>query len=170
MTILVLVQKRPDDAWKIVSKLHGVADETQSTTTSFAREEFYQMSAQVLADERMAANETVMTLFTKPSYRKRMLCAFLTMFGAESTGILVIYSKSLHSVSVEHLSNLALDYSVLLYQGLGFKGSIPLLLAAAYVTVACVGNYVNSVLIDRVGRVNLLCKSCCIRRPGILAI
>ncbi len=52
-----------------------------------------------------------------------------------------------------------LDYSVLLYQGLGFKGSIPLLLAASYVTVACIGNYINSLLIDRVGRVKLLRKS-----------
>jgi hypothetical protein len=77
-----------------VSKLHGVANEAEaSDATSFAKEEFYQMRVQVAADERMAANETVWTLFTKPSYRKRMICAFLTMFGAESTGILVIYSE-----------------------------------------------------------------------------
>jgi hypothetical protein len=54
---------------------------------------------------------------------------------------------------------LATDYSVLLYEGLGYKGSIPLLLAASYVTVACVGNFVNALLIDRIGRVKLLRKS-----------
>ena len=90
----MLVQNRPDDSWKVVSKLHGVGDEASSDTVSFAKEEFYQMRAQVTADSRMAANETVWTLFTKPSYRKRMICAFLTMFGAESTGILVVYSRS----------------------------------------------------------------------------
>ncbi len=48
------------------------------------------------------------------------------------------------------------DYSVLLYQGLGFNNMLSLLLAAIYVSVACCGNYVCSLLIDRVGRVKLL--------------
>lgn len=56
------------------------------------------------------------------------------------------------------VANCISDYSVLLYQGLGFKGSLPLILAAAYVSVAMCGNYINSILIDRVGRVRLLCK------------
>ncbi|KAJ9494968.1 hypothetical protein H2202_009443 [Exophiala xenobiotica] len=133
---VVLYKDRPAEAWKVVSKLHGSNEEgDDSAIASFAREEFYQMTHQVQADKAMAAGENLMTLFKKPSYRKRMICAFLTMFGAESTGILVIY-----------------NYSVLLYQGLGFKGSIPLVLAAAYVTVACIGNYINSMIIDRIGR------------------
>lgn len=52
--------------------------------------------------------------------------------------------------------NAGTDYSVLLYQGLGFDNKISLLLAALYVTVACMGNYVCSLLIDRLGRVKLL--------------
>lgn len=36
---------------------------------------------------------------------------------------------------------------------------LSLMLAALYVTVACAGNYVCSLLIDRVGRVKLLRKS-----------
>ncbi|KIX06601.1 uncharacterized protein Z518_04577 [Rhinocladiella mackenziei CBS 650.93] len=136
----LLVQDRHDEAWKVVEKLHcGVEDSHDSATAQFAREEFYQMSHQVAADKKMSSKETVWTLFTKPSYRKRMFCAFLVMFGSESTGILVIY-----------------NYSVLLYQGLGFTGSLPLILAGAYVTVACCGNFINSLLIDRVGRVRLL--------------
>ncbi|KAK7890390.1 hypothetical protein LTR67_008276 [Exophiala xenobiotica] len=132
----LLYKDRPAEAWKVVSKLHGSNEEgDDSAIASFAREEFYQMTHQVQADKAMAAGENLMTLFKKPSYRKRMICAFLTMFGAESTGILVIY-----------------NYSVLLYQGLGFTGSIPLVLAAAYVTVACIGNYINSMIIDRIGR------------------
>lgn len=49
------------------------------------------------------------------------------------------------------------DYSVILYAGLGNSGSIPLLLSAAYVTCAAIGNYFCSLMIDRVGRVRLLC-------------
>lgn len=88
----MLFKDRPSDAWKVVSKLHGSGEEADATVASFAREEFYQMSQQVQADKIMATGESFMTLFKKVSYRKRMICAFLTMFGAESTGILVIYS------------------------------------------------------------------------------
>lgn len=48
---------------------------------------------------------------------------------------------------------------MLLYEGLGFTGAIPLLLAGAYVTVACCGNFINSLLVDRVGRTRLLRES-----------
>jgi len=135
----LLMRDRNEEAWKITLRLHSGGDSVESGAAVFANEEFYQMSTQVRADKVRAAEETVWTLFTKPSYRKRMICAFLTMFGAESTAILVVY-----------------NYSVLLYEGLGFKGSLPLILAAAYVTVAMCGNYINSLLIDRVGRVKLL--------------
>ncbi|KAK4944923.1 hypothetical protein LTR10_015842 [Elasticomyces elasticus] len=135
----LLMNDRFDEAWAIVLKLHADGKDPEAEDVHFATEEFYQMRRQVAADKAVASQETLMTLFTKPSYRKRMICGFLTMFGAESTGILVIY-----------------NYSVLLYQGLGFSGSLPLILAAAYVSVACCGNYVNSLLIDRVGRVKLL--------------
>lgn len=154
----MLIQNRPDDSWKVVLRLHGVGNDASSETVSFAKQEFYQMRVQAAADSHMAAIETVWTLFRKPSYRKRMICAFLTMFGSESTGILVVYSSPPFPSSLKKKNRLIVttDYSVLLYQGLGFKGSVPLLLAAAYVTVACVGNYINSLVIDRIGRVNLL--------------
>lgn len=60
---------------------------------SFAREEFYQIRQQAISDASTSSKETFWTLFTKPSYRKRMICAFLVMFASESTGILVVYSK-----------------------------------------------------------------------------
>ncbi|CAK7234124.1 hypothetical protein SCUCBS95973_008828 [Sporothrix curviconia] len=138
----LIMKDRPDEAWAILAKLHGIAGHEQgSQEATFAREEFYQMRQQVAADKRLAAIEgaSITTLFTKPSYRKRMFCAFMTMFAAESSGILVVY-----------------NYSVLLYQGLGFDNMMSLMLSALYVTVACAGNYVCSLLIDRVGRVRLL--------------
>lgn len=85
------MKERPDEAWETVLKLHA-GGKTTGANQNFASEEFYQMKRQVIADNRSSAGETVWTLFTKPSYRKRMICVFLVMFGAESTGILVIYS------------------------------------------------------------------------------
>lgn len=103
----------------------------------FAREEFYQMSRQVEADRIKSESETFIDLFRKPSYRKRFICGGLTMFAAMSSGILVIYST--HRILLGKLHTyidqpLPADYSVILYQGLGFTGGIPLCLSAAYVT------------------------------------
>lgn len=141
----LVLKDRHDEAWAILSKLHGISDDDDSSPEAiFAKEEFYQMRHQVAADKRQAAIDggSLKALFSKPSYRKRLFCAFITMFAAQSTGNLVVY-----------------NYAVLLYQGLGFDNMLSLMLAAMYVTVACVGNYFCSLLIDRLGRVRLLCES-----------
>jgi hypothetical protein len=145
------MRNRPDGAWAVTSKLHGSPKAHDAQASLFAKEEFYQMSHQVAVDQAMGVNENVLTLFKKPSYRRRMVCAFLTTFGAESTGILVVYSKCPQQDKLAMQADTAPDYSVLLYEGLGFKGAIPLLLAAVYVAVACIGNYINSLLITELG-------------------
>jgi hypothetical protein len=92
---------RTEEAWAVTAKLHATSDtedQEGSQNLAFAKEEFHQMEVQVTSDQQKAANETVFTLFTKPSYRKRMLCAFFTMFAAESTGILVVYSMMISHV------------------------------------------------------------------------
>ncbi|EXJ66855.1 uncharacterized protein A1O5_10050 [Cladophialophora psammophila CBS 110553] len=132
---VVLFQDRRDEAWAIISKLHGATDNQQL----FAREEFYQISRQADADKLLSSHESLLDLFRKPSYRKRMFCAFVTMFAAQASGNLVLD-----------------DYSVILYQGLGQTGGVPLILGAAYCTIAAFLNYVCAVLIDRVGRVRLM--------------
>ncbi|KAF3006874.1 hypothetical protein E8E13_010927 [Curvularia kusanoi] len=55
----------------------------------------------------------------KKSYRKRMIIGFLTQWGAEFAGPLVIN-----------------NYSVILYTNLGQRGSMPLLLSALWLTTA----------------------------------
>ncbi|OAG33838.1 hypothetical protein AYO21_12057 [Fonsecaea monophora] len=135
----LLMKDRRDSAWEVINLLHNTDKDSDSHHISFAREEFYQMSHQVSADLQISRTETLSTLFTKPSYRKRMFCAFMTMFATESTGILVIY-----------------NYSVILYTGLGLSNKISLLLAAVFVTIACIGNGVNALLIDHFGRKVLL--------------
>lgn len=51
------------------------------------------MSRQVEADRSMRESMSLKELWTKPSYRKRMICGAITMFASESSAILVIYSK-----------------------------------------------------------------------------
>ena len=131
----LLMKDRTDEAWEVTAKLHGSANDPASEKGIFAREEFYEMKEQVRADVAKASRESLLDLFRIPSYRKRMITSFFVMFGAQSTGILVIY-----------------NYSVLLYEGLGESNAIALLLAAAYVTVACIGNYICAWLVDIFGR------------------
>lgn len=86
----VLVQGRTQEAWIIIARLHQRSDDPEQL---FAREEFYQMSRQVDADKSVRDSMSLKDLWTKPSYRKRMTCGFITMFASESSAILVIYSK-----------------------------------------------------------------------------
>ncbi|RWA07856.1 hypothetical protein EKO27_g7241 [Xylaria grammica] len=73
-------------------------------------------------------------LWTKRSYRKRMILGFLTQFGAEFGGPLVIT-----------------NYLVILVQSLGQTGSKPLLVTALYLTTAgFIWNPLGSWLHDRI--------------------
>jgi len=133
----LLTRDRREEAWIIVSRLHG--GEMSDENRIFAREEFYQMEKQVQIDASAWAQGGNKQLFTKPSYRKRMWMGFFIQFAAQSTGAQVIYV-----------------YIVSLYQNLGLTGGLPLILGAAYVTVATVANFTGALLLDRVGRKPLL--------------
>ncbi|OAL44212.1 general substrate transporter, partial [Pyrenochaeta sp. DS3sAY3a] len=128
----LLLKRRNEVAWQIVARLHHRHDDPDQ---QFAREEFYQMKMQVEADMVFYESESIWDLFRKPSYRKRMFLGAFTFFSNESSGVLVIY-----------------NYSVSIYQGLGYSGSVPLLLSGIYVTLGALGNGVNAILADRVGR------------------
>ena len=60
-------------------------------------------------------------------------------FIAQSTGTLVVA-----------------NYQVLLYNGLGLYGSLPLLLYSLYLSWAAFMNWVAAMIVDRVGRVRML--------------
>ena len=53
---------------------------------------------------------------------------------------------------------------VQLYQNLGQTGGVPLILGAAYVTVAAMSNFVGALLLDKVGRKPLLGKALWLHR------
>lgn len=52
-----------------------------------------------------------------------------------------------------------LVYIISLYSNLGLTGGVPLILGAAYVTVAWLSNFAGALVLDRVGRKPLLSKS-----------
>ncbi|TKA52875.1 hypothetical protein B0A49_11489 [Cryomyces minteri] len=133
----LLTRDRRDEAWAIVSRLHG--DPTNEDSRLYAREEFYQMTQQVQADAIAWAQGGNKQLFTKPSYRKRMWMGFFIQYAAQSTGAQVIYV-----------------YVITLYQNLGLTSGVPLILGAAYVTVATLSNFFGALIVDKVGRKPLL--------------
>ena len=61
----------------------------------------------------------------------------------------------------EHTENILTDlvYIVSLYQGLGVTGGMPLVLGAAYVTIATLSNFTGAILLDKVGRKPLFSMS-----------
>ncbi|KAK4936073.1 hypothetical protein LTR10_022975 [Elasticomyces elasticus] len=134
----LLTRDRHEEAWTIVRRLHG-GEGSDEQALQYAREEFYQMTEQVRVDSVAWKQAGWRGMFTKKSYQKRFWMGFFIQYAAQSTGAQVIYV-----------------YIVSLYQNLGLTGGVPLILGAAYVTVATISNFVGALLLDRVGRKPLL--------------
>ncbi|KAL1888450.1 hypothetical protein Sste5346_009567 [Sporothrix stenoceras] len=121
---------RVDEAWKITAKLHH---DTTDPTQRMAKAEFFQMRTQIDFDRTQ--DLSMMHMFKKPSLRRRILLGCGVLLGSQACGALVIN-----------------NYSVVLYEGLGMKDSMPLLMYALYIVVGMIFNIVSSLIIDRVGR------------------
>lgn len=82
-----------DEARHVLERLRESPDDPENLV---AKEEFYQTKEQIqLEAEKLAASgNTVWTaVLKKPSYRKRMIIGFLTQWGAEFGGPLIIVSE-----------------------------------------------------------------------------
>ncbi|KAJ5815635.1 MFS sugar transporter [Penicillium riverlandense] len=116
----LLQQGKSEEAWKSLKKLrrHPIGDPEDLAI----KEEFYQIQQQ-LALEQAKLNALGYGPWTaiikKSSYRKRMIIGFLTQWGAEFGGPLVIN-----------------NYFVILCTNLGQTGYMPLLLSAIWLTTA----------------------------------
>ncbi|RSL53879.1 hypothetical protein CEP53_007612 [Fusarium sp. AF-6] len=96
--------------------------------------------AQKLEIERLENAATGWTeAFSRAAYRKRLLYGFFVQCIAQSTGVLVVN-----------------NYQILLYDGLGLRGSIALMLYACYNSLAAFMNWVNSLILDRFGRIRIM--------------
>jgi MFS family permease len=98
----VLSNGQPEKAWEVIAKLHA---DPNDPSGEFAREEFHQMSEQIARDNITYGNVTILDMFRKPSFRKRIIAAALVMASSQLTGNLVIYSTSLTSSSASSSSS-----------------------------------------------------------------
>jgi len=85
----VISNGQPEKAWTIIARLHH---DPRDPNGVFAREEFHQMSEQIARDNATYGHVTVMDMFRKPQFRKRMIAAAVVMAASQLTGNLVIYS------------------------------------------------------------------------------
>ncbi|KAH8647809.1 putative MFS sugar transporter [Xylariales sp. PMI_506] len=130
----LLQQGRAREAWEVLKQLRWSPEDPDSLA---AKEELYQVKMQIALDTAKLAALGCgpwTAVIKKKSYRKRMIIGFLTQWGAEFAGPLVIN-----------------NYSVLLYTNLGQTGSMPLLLSALWLTTAgVIYNPLGAWLHDRV--------------------
>ncbi|KAI1611550.1 MFS transporter [Exophiala viscosa] len=136
----LLQQGKIEEAWKVIQALRRSPEDPDDLV---AREELYQTREQLALDSaklKATGYGPWMAVIKKKSYRKRMIIGFLTQWGAEFAGPLVIN-----------------NYAVILYTNLGQTGSMPLLLSALWLTTAgCLYNPGGAWLHDRVNSRRLM--------------
>ncbi|KAL9563120.1 hypothetical protein ACKAV7_012862 [Fusarium commune] len=125
---------RSSEALKILATLHH---EPGALDTSAAQAECQAIQAQVEAESAKATS--FLSIMKNPSYRKRVFIGLFVQCAAQSTGVLVVN-----------------NYQVLLYNGLGLYGYLPLLLYAVYTAWAAFLNWAGAMFVDRVGRIRML--------------
>lgn len=124
---------RMDEARAVLHRLHRTNDDAHETT---ANKEFIQMKKQLELDQQIHQDQGgVFAIFSTAPNRRRAYVGFTLMLGNELTGVLIIA-----------------NYGVLLYQSLGMKTFMPLLLSALWVTASFPGNVFTALFIDRIGR------------------
>ncbi|KAF7548430.1 hypothetical protein G7Z17_g7062 [Cylindrodendrum hubeiense] len=122
-----------DEALDIIKKLHHSADGDDS----FANNEFAQIERQLEYEHSLPSSWS--SLFTVPSYRKRAIVGFLTMFCAQCSGTQVIN-----------------NYGPFLYSKLGYGPKDQLLLQAGWISWGPIGNLINALLLDKLGRKTIM--------------
>jgi hypothetical protein len=155
-SFLVLSQNRANESWEIIKRLHSDPNDPDAT---LALQEFYQMAQQVAVDDAAwKGGGGYKQLWTKPSFRKRMLVGFFTEFAVQTTGSNVIYREynTARVLAFVCLPRNILVYIVKIYQTLGLSGATPVILGALYVTVAAIANFMASLTLDKFGRIRLL--------------
>ncbi|RVX72806.1 hypothetical protein B0A52_03159 [Exophiala mesophila] len=123
-----------EEAWAVVQKLHKDKDDPNQ---EIAQAEFTQIVRQVEAEKEDQA--TFITMFKKPSWRKRSLLAFFITFAAQAAGIYGIT-----------------NYLPVIFASLGMTGSMPLIMYASHTTVGTLAVLLSIVIVDKFGRRRLI--------------
>ncbi|KAH7252798.1 general substrate transporter [Fusarium tricinctum] len=132
------LKARVPEARDVLNKLHS-SNSSQPEEDSLAERELRQIRVQLEIENQTTTSHGWKEAFSRPSYRRRLLYGFFLQCIAQSTGVLVVN-----------------NYQILLYDGLGLRGSIPLLLYACYNSLAAFMNWVNSLILDRFGRIRIM--------------
>ncbi|KAM0408482.1 hypothetical protein ACHAPD_011958 [Fusarium lateritium] len=130
-----LLNDRPDEALDVLKRLHA---NVQDTEFQFARKEFHDMQQQ-LSLEKTTGKDSYMDLLTQKGLLKRVIVGFLTMFGAQCTGTLVVN-----------------NYRTVLYSNVGYDGRTAIAFTAGWVTVSIAGNAITAIFVDKLGRVKFM--------------
>lgn len=128
---------RAEDALKAFESIHAESDTSMAGDHDATISDFNLLRA-LIAHER-EQKLSFLDMFKSPSMRKRCLIGFLVLFACQGTATLVIN-----------------NYGPSLYKSLGFDTVSQLVIQGAWITVCPIGNFVNSLIVDRVGRTRLL--------------
>ncbi|KAH8817019.1 MFS transporter [Xylogone sp. PMI_703] len=131
----LLSQDRVEEAYK--SFLTARAEASNIEDTPAIRAEFDILHLQLIHEKQNVCS--FLDLFRKPHLRKRCIVGWLTLFGAQGTATLVIN-----------------NYGPMLYGSLGFGTVQQLLIQAGWITVCPFGNFINALLVDKLGRTRML--------------
>lgn len=120
------MQDRTEEARIVLDRLHSDPSDPEN---EYARSEFYQIQKQITIDRTL--DSSWITMFKRPSYRKRAFIAMGTTFFIQCSGVLVIN-----------------NYGPTLYKNLGFTTTEQLLYPAAWLTLALGLNAMAIPLVD----------------------
>ncbi|KAG2417779.1 hypothetical protein HFD88_008998 [Aspergillus terreus] len=151
-----LLQKgHTEEAWKILQRLRKDPLDEHDLV---AKEELFQTKQQIALEQtklQALGCGPWTAVLKKKSYRKRMIIGFLTQWGVEFGGPLVIN-----------------NYAVILYTNLGQTGSMPLLLSALWLTTAGViynplGAWLHDKVNSRRGMLMVGMAGCLVTTSGL---
>ncbi|KAK5170394.1 uncharacterized protein LTR77_004981 [Saxophila tyrrhenica] len=136
---------RPDEALAILKRLHGTdvhhepgasnSDKDEpAEAVPFYQREFNQIESQIQL-EREQGNYGVWTIFSRPSYRKRLYIALFYYFFQQATGVIPLQ-----------------NYQTILYSLLGLTGKMPLILVGVWGTAGTIVSIIGASLFDKLGR------------------
>ncbi|KAH7230050.1 uncharacterized protein BKA55DRAFT_696611 [Fusarium redolens] len=124
----LIYNRRDEEGLQVLMKLHSYSEDLDSR---YAYAEFEQIKQQVELDR--ASERSWLALWKAPNTRKRMIFGFLVIAIAQSSGVLIV-----------------------LYEGLGITGWKAILLLSIYTSWAAFMNWINAILLDRIGRIKLM--------------
>ena len=175
--------QRGTEGLEVLRKLHVTKVDSSDIA---AKEEYYQISKQIEL-EKQTGVMSLWAMLKRSSYRKRILCGILVQYAVLSTIMLVRLLNLGFRFAAQSTGVLVVNnYQVLLYGNLGLSGWLPLLLCklicytnrrghreaigrltsafvpdGIYTSWAAFMNWVNSLLLDRVGRKPVIIAGLC---------